>query len=243
VGAAIVDPTTLGAAEGLAKAVLDRLPGELHLAAARRLPGLRVSVAKNLVNSTSLTNATYALTSSLPEQIPILSVPFALADIFILTKNQALMVYRLGLAYGAPPEFPDRMKEVLPVVGGAFLWRQVARSLVGLIPVWGILPKVAVSYSGTYATGVAAWRWFARGELVNGDQLRQLYDEAMARGREQARMLTDRLRRERKALPAPSDHAPSDLAPSTHTPNVVQRTIDSVRRRLPWGKPPEEPQA
>ena len=100
----------------------------------------------------------------------------------VLTKNQALMVYRLGLAYGAPPEFRDRMAELGSVVGGGFAWRQLARSLVGLIPVWGVVPKVAVAYAGTYATGMAAWRWFADNELVSGARLQQ--HQAIARGRE-----------------------------------------------------------
>ena len=81
------------------------------------------------ISGVSFTNATYALASGLPEQIPILSVPFAAADIIVLTKNQAILVYRLALAYGAPPDFQDRIREVIPVVGGAFLWRQAARSL------------------------------------------------------------------------------------------------------------------
>ena len=58
-------------------------------------------------------------------------------------KNPGTL-FRLALAYGALPEFQSRIREVIPVVGGAFLWRQAARSLVGLIPVWGIVPKVSV---------------------------------------------------------------------------------------------------
>jgi uncharacterized protein (DUF697 family) len=191
---ALADPQALDAADRLATAVLSRLPGELHLAAARRLPGLRPIVARDLVGGVSFTNATYALASGLPEQIPILSVPFAAADIIVLTKNQAILVYRLALAYGAPPDFQDRIREVIPVVGGAFLWRQAARSLVGLIPIWGLLPKVAIAYAGTYTTGIAAWRWFESGELVSTDQLKRISAEAMTLGRARAAELIDRAR-------------------------------------------------
>ncbi len=191
---AIPDPEALDAADRLATAVLNRLPGELHLSAARRLPGLRAIYARELIASTSFTNATYALASGLPEQIPIISVPFAAADILVLTKNQALLVYRLALAYGAPPDFQARIREVLPVVGGAFLWRQAARSLIGLIPIWGLLPKVAVSYAGTYTTGVAAWRWYESGEIVSTDQLKRISGEAIKIGRARAGELIARAR-------------------------------------------------
>jgi uncharacterized protein (DUF697 family) len=150
--------------------------------------------ARDLIASTAFTHATYALASGLPEQIPILSVPFAAADLVVLTKNQAMLVYRLALAYGAPPGFQERIREVLPVVGGAFLWRQMARSLVGLIPVWGLAPKVAVAYAGTYTTGVAAWRWYERGELVSADQLKRISGEALTIGRARAREIVDHAR-------------------------------------------------
>lgn len=198
----------------VATGILKRLPSELHLAAARRLPGLRDQYSQSLIGQVAFTNASYAAASALPQQIPILSVPFAAADMLVLTKNQALMVYRLGLAYGAPPEFRERMAELGSVVGGGFAWRQLARSLIGLIPVWGIVPKVAVSYAGTYATGVAAWRWFADNELVSGARLRQLTDEALERGRriaagvvEAARRQGEQARRGLPRLPLPGRRA------------------------------------
>lgn len=190
----IADPHALDAADRLAAAVLARLPGELHLAAARRLPGLRGVFARELIGSVAFTNATYSLASGLPEQIPLVSVPFAAADILVLTKNQALLVYRLALAYGAPPDFQARIREVLPVIGGAFLWRQAARSLVGLIPIWGLVPKIAVAYAGTYTTGVAAWRWYESGDLVSTEQLKRISSEAIRLGRARAAELIARAR-------------------------------------------------
>ncbi len=183
------DPAAPEARDTLAAAVLERLPAALHLAAVRSLPGLRAVYARELIGSVSMTNATYALATAIPEQIPILAVPFAAADMIVLTKNQALMVYRLALSSGAAPEFQARMAEIAPVVGGAFAWRQLARTLVGLIPLWGIVPKVAVSYGGTYATGMAAWRWFADGELLSPQRLSQLTEEAMRIGRERTAAL------------------------------------------------------
>lgn len=217
---AIPDPQAVEAADRLAQALLERLPGELHLVAARQLPGLRAPVARNLVNTTSVTNATYALATGIPEQIPIISIPFAAADLIVLTKNQALLVYRLALAYGAPPDFQARMREVIPVIGGAFLWRQAARSLIGLIPVWGLVPKVAIAYAGTYTTGVAAWRWFATGEIVSSKQLRRLVSEARERGRERAKEIVARNR------------SAEDTSNGEQKPGWGAR----IRRLLPGGK-------
>ncbi|EFO81106.1 hypothetical protein OSCT_1029 [Oscillochloris trichoides DG-6] len=186
---ALPDPDAPQAADLLAEAIYERLPAELHMAAARRLPGLRSGYARQIINATSFTNATYALASALPEQLPIFNIPFAAADILVLTKNQAMLVYKLALAYGAPPEFQARIREVLPVLGGAFVWRQLARTIVGLIPVWGIVPKVAIAYAGTYSTGMVAWRWFESGELISGAHLKEITDEAMRTGRERAMTL------------------------------------------------------
>lgn len=183
----IPDVNHADATHSFTEGLLERLPATHHLTAARRLPGIRSVYARRLIDSTAMTNAAYALASSLPEQIPILGIPFAVADILVLTKNQAIMVYRLALAYGAPPDIRQRIAEVMPVIGGAFVWREIARTLVGLAPVWGIVPKVGIAYAGTYATGVAAWRWYEKGELVPRDELRRIAREAQARGQEKAR--------------------------------------------------------
>ncbi|HEU5090232.1 MAG TPA: hypothetical protein VFT99_22410 [Roseiflexaceae bacterium] len=231
----IADPQALGAPDQLATAVFDRLPEELHLAAARRLPGLRAVYARQLIAATSFTNATYALASGLPEQIPILSVPFAAADILVLTKNQAVLVYRLALAYGAAPDFQARLREVVPVIGGAFLWRQAARSLIGLIPFWGLVPKIAVAYGGTYTTGVVAWRWYENGEMVSADQMKRISSEALAIGRARATELIERAKQKSDALFERAGRSAKQL-PAPGENGRIQRAVAAVRERLPFGK-------
>ncbi|MEF3273220.1 MAG: hypothetical protein K6356_02300 [Chloroflexus sp.] len=185
----VPDPEAPNVGTQLAEAVLDRLPSELHLAAARRLPGLRAVVARNLINNVSFINASYVLATAVPAQIPLFNLPFAAADILVLTKNQAILIYRLGLAYGAPPDLRERLRELFPVIGGAFIWRQLARTLVGMIPIWGIVPKVAIAYAGTYTTGMVAWRWFAEGELIDQARLQELGREALELGKARANEL------------------------------------------------------
>ncbi len=187
-----------GIEEALLPELVERIPTERRVATARRLPGLRDAVARDLIGEASFSNATYALTSALPELIPLLNIPFNAADLLVLTKNQALMVYRLGLAFGAPSDFQAQMREIIPVVGGGFIWRQMARQLVGLIPGFGLVPKVAVAYAGTYATGHAAVLWYGRGEVLSKGALSKLYKQAMAVGRQRAADLIAR-RREDKA--------------------------------------------
>ena len=108
------------------------------------------------------------IASGLPSLVPVLNIPIAAADTVVLTKNQAMMVYRLALAFGAPPEFQRRMIEITPVIGAAVMWRQVAGGLVGLIPGYGIVPKTAVAFAGTWVTGRAAELYYSTGLRLQG---------------------------------------------------------------------------
>ena len=232
----IANPTSIQAADILAKAVLERLPDDVHLAAARSLPGLRPIYAKELIAATSFSNASYSLASGLPEQIPVLNVPFVAADLLVLTKNQAILVYKLALAYGSAPDFQARLREIVPVIGGAFLWRQAARSLIGLIPVWGLLPKVAVAYAGTYTTGIAAWRWYENGEMVSSDQIKRITEEAITLGRSRAAEMIAKARDagdqlSRRQLNAPAANLRERLRQPFH--NLGQRVgqLNPLKRK------------
>jgi uncharacterized protein (DUF697 family) len=180
-----------------------------HLSLARHYPIFRLAVARELINDTSLANATYSIGTGLAEVIPVLTVPFNVADMFVLTKNQALMVYKLGLALGLSTKWRDHMAEFGSVVGVGFLWRQLARELVGLIPAWGLVPKVAIAYAGTYAVGEAILRWYQTGHKTSGKGMREIYADALARGRQVAQDLIARTPKPalpklaRPALPKP----------------------------------------
>ena len=215
----------------LGAAMVEALPETLRMAAGRRLPGLRGSVTNELLGSVALTNATYSLSTGLPEMIPILNLPLNAADMLVLTKNQALMVYRIALAQGAEGEFSAMIRELLPVIGGAFLWRQLARQLVGLLPGVGLLPKVAVSYAGTYVTGLIAERWFSQSELISRKEIQRLLAQALQEGRERATALL----RQRNIF---SDDA--SASPSKH--GRLRRLINRIRARLSRNKalPPNE---
>ncbi|RME82782.1 MAG: zinc ribbon domain-containing protein, partial [Caldilineae bacterium] len=83
--------------------------------------------------------------------------------------------------------------ELAGVLGSGFLWREVARRLVGLVPGLGLAPKIAIAYAGTYAIGHMAYYWFAYGKRLTPQQMQQLYQKAVREGKERAaRLLTRR---------------------------------------------------
>jgi len=198
------DPAFLS--EELVPAVLKLLANH-QLALARQFPLFRTAVAKALISDTCFSNAAYALSTGIAEIVPIFDIPLNIADMFVLSKAQAFLVYKLGLALGLSTRWQDYVAEFGSVLGGGFLWRQVARSLVGLIPAWGIIPKMAVSYAGTYVVGNVVYQWYLTGRHVSTKQMRQLYVQAFARGKHIARNMAAKLpkprrkKKEKAALP------------------------------------------
>ncbi len=175
--------------------LMKQLPGR-EIALARAFPGLRPAVVHKLVQAVCMTNATYAAGTGLAEMVPGLGIPFAVADVIILTKNQVVMSYKIGLVMGETGTLRETLPKIAGVVGAGFMWRQVARELVAFIP-FGIVLKVAIAYAGTYVTGQAVYHFYATGEKLQGKDLRLLFDEAMVRGKETATHLVERMRREK----------------------------------------------
>jgi uncharacterized protein (DUF697 family) len=159
----------------------------LRLALAHRFPPLRRVVAEDLVREASRVNGQFALFSSLPALVPVVGTLFSsAADLLILTKNQAMLVFKLAGIYGR--DIDDRvgvLKEILPVIGAAFAWRTLARTGVGLLPpLLSAVPKTAMAYVGTYVVGQAARYYYERGHEPTADLLRSFREEALRRYRE-----------------------------------------------------------
>lgn len=163
-----------------------------ELSLARHLPAFRESVSRGLIEDTAIANAVYSFGSGILEINPVAGVPLNVADIVVLTKNQALMAYKVALAMGLNADFRQVMPQLAAVVGSGFLLRQTARSLIGLVPGFGLIPKVAVAFAGTYATGEMIYRWCAYGERVSGRALKDTYAAALARGKTIAQTLFQR---------------------------------------------------
>lgn len=191
-------------------ALLDLLP-DAHLPLGRLYPLFRVPIAYKLIGDTSFSNAAYALSTSLAETVPVLDIPLNITDMIVITKAQAFLVYRLGLTFGFSTHWQDYLTEFGSVIGGGFLWRQLARQLVGLIPVWGTVPKVAVAYTGTYVVGHVVLRWYLTGRQITPKQMRELYRQSFKQGQAVARELLAKVprprlgRREKLLVPASSN--------------------------------------
>ncbi len=211
-----------------AGAVLDLLP-DRALALGRYYPIFRRRVTHDLIGSTSMVNANYALTTGLAEAIPILDIPFNVADIVILTKNQAIMVYKLGLVLGLSPRWQDHWAAFGSTLGTGFLWRSAARQLVGLIPVWGIIPKVAVAYAGTYVLGEAIDQWYVTGRNVTPQMLNQYYRQAIEQGKVMGQDLVKRMPRGKPSVklprPGPMPKLTMPKAPKVHLPSVRRKQL------------------
>ena len=128
--------------------VLARRLGEAATPLAARLPVLRDAVCAHLVESFARRNAITAAAVFVPG-----------ADLPILTLNQARLVLRIAAAHGEEIS-PERLPEIVAVVGGGLGFRALARELLDLVPVGGWLVKGAVAYAGTRALGEAAVKRF-----------------------------------------------------------------------------------
>ncbi len=200
-------------------AVLELLP-QLHIALGRQFPLFRVTIAHQLINETCFSNAAYSISTGLAEIVPVLDLPLNLTDLVILTKSQAFLAYKLGLLVGFSTRWQDYVTEFGGVIGSGFIWRQTARSLIGLVPGWGIIPKVAVAYSGTYVVGHAILGWYLSGRHLSAKQMRDLSIQAFTRGKEYARKLGEKLPKPRLGKRI-QDGLPADQKKPRRLPEII----------------------
>lgn len=190
------DPLVLPRA--VLQTIMDLIEGDVRLAVASALPVFRPVVTDAIVDETAKANATFAVTTGIAETVPVLNVPLNLGDMVVLTKNQLIMGFKIALAAGRDGEPRSMLAEILGVIGGGILFRQIARQLVGLVPVAGLLPKVAIAYAGTYAMGRALSAWALHGAAVTPESVGRYAGDGMARGRELAQEVVSKAKR---ALP------------------------------------------
>lgn len=151
--------------ERLIPMLLDAIPN-LRTPLARRLPAARRRVASQIISETCRVNTQFALAATLPANLPLLGgVAGSVADFFVLTKNQVMMVLRLGAIYGRDIKSTlSTAAEVAPVIGGGLVWRAAARAAVGMLPtIVSAAPKMGIAYVGTFVAGEAARYYFAEG--------------------------------------------------------------------------------
>ncbi len=180
------DPDSLAAS--FVPQVLAAVPAD-HLALARQYPLFRPAVGEALIRATARANASVALTSGVAEMLPLLGLPLVAGDLLVLTKTQVFLAYKLGLIYGAPVGWGAHLKTFATIFGAGFFFRQVARELGGMIPVIGLLPKVAIAYAGTVAVGEITLRWYQSRQLLTPEGRHELLAKALAAGRRLAEQM------------------------------------------------------
>ncbi len=154
--------------EALGKWLADRVNGK-RLALAANFEFVRHAVAEESIKNTAFQNAVVGGVVIIPG-----------ADMPIMTANQAKMILQIAAAYGEPLG-TERIKELAAVVGGAFVFRSVARQALALVPGFGWAIKAGIGYSGTLAMGYAALEYFEHGGDVSGlaERIRDARDRAI----------------------------------------------------------------
>ena len=136
----------------IAEALAVRL-GEDGTRLAAKLPVLREAVCQWLISSFARKNGLIGTFVFVPG-----------TDMPVLTLNQLRLVLRIAAAHDVEID-EQRAPEILATIGGGFLFRALARSMLGFVPFAGWAIKGTIAYGGTQALGQGALRRFAAGPL------------------------------------------------------------------------------
>ena len=170
----------------------------IEIAVGRRLPALRTTVAAKLTRDAALNALKVSGASAVVGSVPILGVVFSAfatgGDMFAITGIQMMLMLQIGATFGKDPDVA-RMWELLPVVGGGFGWRALARELSGFIPVGGIFIKSAIAYAGTVVVGEGATFYELHGRHMTAADASKIYADAKTSALQLGRDMVSKLRR------------------------------------------------
>jgi uncharacterized protein (DUF697 family) len=151
----------------------------VEIAVGRRLPAMRETVAAKLTRDAANTALKVSLASAIVDHIPVVGIvlgAFASAgDMVAITGIQMMLLLHIEATYGRDPDV-QRMWQLLPVIGGGFGWRAIARELAGFLPIAGIPIKGAVAYAGTIVVGEGVTFFLEHGRHMNKAQAAQIYE-------------------------------------------------------------------
>jgi uncharacterized protein (DUF697 family) len=175
--------------------LIERCKG-VEIAVGRRLPVMRETVAAKLTRDAANNALKVALASAVVDHIPVFGLvlgAFASAgDMVAITGIQMMLLLHIEAAYGRDPDL-QHLWQLLPVVGGGFGWRMLARELSGFIPVAGIAIKGAIAYAGTIVVGDGVSFFMEQGHHMTKGEAATLYertkDDAMRFARDLLRKL------------------------------------------------------
>ena len=174
--------------------LIERCKG-VEIAVGRRLPVLRETVAAKLTRDAANNALKVALASAVVDHIPVFGLvlgAFASAgDMVAITGIQMMLLLHVEATYGKDPDV-QRLWQLLPVVGGGFGWRMLARELSGFIPVAGIAIKGAIAYAGTIVVGEGVTFYYEHGRHMSAGQASTIYENTKKDALEFARDLVAR---------------------------------------------------
>ena len=169
----------------------------VEIAVGRNLPAMRETVAAKLTRDAANNALKIALASAVVDHVPIVGIVLgALAsagDTVAITGLQMMLLLHIEAAYGKDPDV-QRMWQLLPVVGGGFGWRMLARELSGFIPVAGIGIKGAIAYAGTIVVGEGVTFYYEHGRHMSKSQAAATYERTKQDALNFAREIVDRIR-------------------------------------------------
>jgi len=169
----------------------------VEIAVGRRLPMLRTTVAAKLTRDAAVNALKVAGASALIDNVPLvgafLGAFVSAGDMMAITGIQMMLMLQIRATFGKDPDVAQ-IWELLPIVGGGFGWRALARELSGFIPVGGILIKSAIAYAGTVVVGEGATFYELHGRHMGSVDAANVYDEARATALSFAREVLNRFR-------------------------------------------------
>ncbi len=151
----------------------------VEVAVGRNLPVLRESVTAKLTRDAASNALKVAVASAAIDHVPLVGIvlgAFASAgDMVAITGIQVMLMLNIDAVYGQDPDV-GRTWELLPVIGGGFGWRALARELAGFVPVAGIAIKGAIAYAGTIVVGEGVAFFHEHGQHMTKTQAAALYE-------------------------------------------------------------------
>jgi hypothetical protein len=172
---------------------------DLGISLARSFQPFRGPYVNGVVADVCKENTLFSLATALPDIVPLISLPWAIAefasDSAFLTMNQIRMGFMIAGASDREVGYMEQKGEIAAVIGSAFGWRALARELVGKIPFGGgLIAKAGVAYAGTKVLGVSLDRYYSLGYTYSREERNKLYAEAYLQGKSIAAKLLRMLR-------------------------------------------------
>ncbi len=171
-----------------------------EIAVGRHLPVLRESVTAKLTRDAANNAFKIAVASAAIDHVPVVGIvlgAFASAgDMVAITGIQVMLMLNIEAVYGRDPDV-GRTWQLLPVIGGGFGWRALARELAGFVPIAGIAIKGAIAYAGTVVVGEGVAFFQEHGQHMTQSQAAALYERAKNDALRFARDLIAKLRKPR----------------------------------------------